>query len=402
MRRLWALIRVEFLMEFGTPMTLVFFLGLPLLFTFAVGTGLQGMMAGTASPEELRIPIDVRLDDNGPLVDALLDTLAEVNLLPTFVDTLRDDAYGLVIPADFSERLLSGDTASLVLHTVPNSSAAPAVEQAVRAAQGRVGGAVLVARTGVAQAQAAGMLASADEESAVFGQVLAETLAATAHPPALVGVRWPADTAIVESRNMTTSIEQASAGQLVTWVQITLLGAAEVLVNDRLSGTLRRMLAVPAPRFVILAGKLLARLSLGLLQMTLLLVVGALVFGVSWGHNPLAVALVSFSFALATASLGILLATFIKTRGQASSVVVGMSMALAALGGAWFPLEVTPPLFRQIVQVLPSTWAMRAYTDLLVRRADVIAVLPYLAILGGFAILFMAVATLRFSRYQDS
>ena len=401
MRRLWALIRVEFLREFGAPMTLVFFLGLPLLFTFAVGTGLQGMMGGAGAPEELRIPIDVRLNDDGPLVNALLDTFVEVNLHPTFVDTLREDAYGLVVPSDFSERLLAGGTASLVLHTVPNSSAAPAVEQAVRAAQGRVGAAVLVARTGVAQARLAGILSTSDEERAFFGRVLEETLAATAHPPALVGVRWPADTAVVESRDMATSIEQASAGQLVTWVQITLLGAAEVLVNDRLSGTLRRILALPASRFLILTGKLLARLCLGLLQMTLLLAAGALLFGVNWGHDPVAVALVSFYFALATASLGILIATFIKTRGQASSVVVGMSMALAALGGAWFPLEVTPPLFRQLVQVLPSTWAMRAYTDLLVRRADVIAVLPYLVVLCGFAILFMAIAALRFSRYQE-
>jgi ABC-2 type transport system permease protein len=77
-------------------------------------------------------------------------------------------------------------------------------------------------------------------------------------------------------------------------------------------------------------------------------------------------------------------------------------MALAALGGAWFPLEVAPPLFRRLVQVLPSTWAMRAYTDLLVRKANVLGVLPYLGILCGFAVVFMGVAGLRFSRYQEN
>jgi ABC-2 type transport system permease protein len=401
MSRLWALIRAEFLNEFGSPVSLVFFLALPLLFTLAVGTGLRGMYANEGPPEEVRIPISVRLEDEGPLVTALLDTFAGVNLAPSVVEALPEDGFGLVVPPDFSEVLLGGGTARLTLHTLPNSSAGPVVAQAVRAAQSRVAGAVLVARAGVTQAQAAGLVSTSAEEHAFFEQVLEETLAATANPPAIAGVSWPTGTEIIETRDMTTSVEQASAGQLVTWVQITLLGAAEVLVSERLGGTLRRLLVTPASRSLILGGKLLARLLLGLLQMALLLIAGALFFGVNWGRDPAAVALVSLAFALATVSLGMLLATFVKTRGQAGSIVVGMSMALAALGGAWFPLEVTPPLYRQIAQVLPSTWAMRAYTDLLARRATIIDVLPYVGILFGFAVLFMGAAALRFSRYSE-
>jgi len=123
-------------------------------------------------------------------------------------------------------------------------------------------------------------------------------------------------------------------------------------------------------------------------------------FGVNWGRDPLAVALVSFAFALAMVSLGILLATVVKTRGQANSVVVGLSMGMAALGGAWYPMEITPPLYRQVVQILPSTWAMRAYTDLLARGADVERVLPYVGVLLGFALVFALVGTLRFQHYE--
>ena len=74
--------------------------------------------------------------------------------------------------------------------------------------------------------------------------------------------------------------------------------------------------------------------------------------------------------------------------------------SMAALGGAWYPLEVTPPLYRQIVQVLPTTWAMRAYTDLLARGADVAGILPEACVLCGFAFLFVAIGMLRFRRYQ--
>ncbi len=401
LRKLFAMVRTEFLNEFSSPISLVFFLLLPLLFTAAVGSGLRGMYASDAPPEEVRIPINVVLRDQGPLVDTLLEVMTAANLEPQHVEELPEDQFGLEVPADFSTLLLNDGTASLVLHTLSSSSASPAVEQAVMAARGRVGGAALVARAGLAQAREAGIVTTPGEEQAFFGDVLRETLAATEQPPAVPEVRWPEGVAVTETRAMATSVEQASAGQIVTWVQITLLGAAEVLVSERLGGTLRRLLVMPVDRTAVLGGKLLARLVLGLVQMSLLLVVGGLLFGVGWGRHPLGVAIVSVAFALATVSLGILLSTLVQTQGQASSVVIGLSMALAALGGAWFPLEVTPQLYRQVVQILPSTWAMRAYTDLLARNASVVQILPHTGILLGFAALFTCLGTLRFRRYQQ-
>lgn len=401
-QRLRTLIRNEFRMEFTTPIALVFFLVLPLLFTAAVGAGLGGMMPGDEeTPQELRIPLYVRAADQGPLVEAFLAALSEANLEPERVEALPEEGYGLEIPAYFTAALLNGDTVTLTLHTRPDDSTSLAVEQAVRAAQGRVGGAALVAQQGLEQARAAGVVNTPEAETAFFRQVLEDTLAAVQQPPAVATVRWPAGVTLADDANvMASSAEQASAGQLVTWVQITLLGAAEVLVNERLGGTLRRMLVTPTSRGVVLMGKLLGRLLLGLLQMAILLVGGAVLFGVNWGRNPLAVALVSSAFALATVSLGILLATVVKTRGQANSVVVGLSMGMAALGGAWYPMEITPPLYQQVVQILPSTWAMRAYTDLLARGADVGRVLPYVGILLGFALVFALVGTLRFQHYE--
>lgn len=401
MRKLWAMIRTEFMNEFSSPISVIFFLVLPLLFTAAVSAGLQGMYRDDAPPQEVRTPIYVKLDDTGPLVDALLDALVKANLDPEVVETVPENSFALEVPPDFSELLQSDATASLVLHVRPDSSASPAVEQAVMAARGRVGGAALVARAGVEQARANGIVETDDEAERWFRDVLAETLAATQTPPAVVDVSWPEGVAFTETRDMATSAEQASAGQMVSWVQITLLGAAEVLVAERLGGTLRRMLVAPTSRSLVLGGKLVARLAMGLLQMALLLVGGALLFGVGWDRHPWAVVLVSFTFGLAVVSLGILVATFVRTQGQASSVVVAMAMAMAALGGAWFPLEITPHLYRQVAQILPSTWAMRAYTDVLARGSNLVDILPYAGILTGFAIAFSVAAAWRFRHYQE-
>jgi ABC-2 type transport system permease protein len=403
MYRLWGIIRTEFLRRFDGPTAWVFFLLLPFLFTAAVGAGLRGMMndAPDAPPEEVRITLAVVRRDEGPLVDALFAALEGVNFDLEMVDTFPDDVFGLIVPAEFSERLLAGEEVTLTLHVRTDSSNAPAMEQAVQAAIGRVGGAALVAQTGVGQARDAGLVA-ADEEAALFADLLLETLTAVETPSAVANVVWPEGVTLqTDTRDMVNSTEHASAGQIVTWVQITLLSAAEVLVDERLRGTLKRMLVMPTSRALILSGKVLATVLAGLLQIAIRLIGGAVVFNVGWDKAPLAVTAVSVAFALAVAGMGLLLATFVKTGGQASSAVVGLSMTTAALGGAWFPLEVTPPLFRQIVQILPSTWAMRAYTNILARGATLGDVLPSVGVLLGFAVVFIVIGVLRFNRMSD-
>ncbi len=401
-RRLIAIIRVDFFLEFAYPLSLLFFIVLPLVFTAAVGAGLGGLGGDAATPEEYRTRIYIIDHDQGPLVDNLVDALKAANLDPVMVEHMPEDSFGLEIPAGFSQNLLSSGTASVRLHTLPTVTASQAVEQYVQGAISRLGGAALVAEMGLVQAREAGIVTDEAEAQAFFNEILSDTLAASQDPAVVSVVQWAGKgEADPSPRDTPTSAEQASAGQIVTWVQITLLGAAEVLVSERLGGTMRRLLVTPARRATILGGKLLARLILGLVQMGILFIGGALLFGVAWGQDPLALLVVSLAFALAMIGLGMFLATLVKTSGQANSVVIGLAMGLAALGGAWYPLEITPPLYQQVVQVLPSTWAMRAYTDLLVRQASLMEVLPAVGVLLLFAVVFIVLGVLRFRRYEQ-
>ena len=383
--KLWALIRNEFLREFSSGVSIVYFLVLPLLFIVAVGAGLSPMMDSSGRPDEIHRPIEVLRQDDGALARAFVDALREVNLQPREVLTLTEEEFGLMIPADFSARLLAGQPATVTLHEAPMDSAAPVVEEAVNAARGRVGGAVLTAQLGVAQVAA--MLPAQTQKTAFFASVLTETLAAAAHPLAVIQVHWAK---AATSANPISGAGQAAAGQMVTWVQITLLGIAEVLVDERARGTLRRMLITPTRWVTLLGGKLLAHLLLGLTQIALLIVGGELLFHVGWGQSSAATALVSVAFALATVSLGVWLATLVKTRKQASSITMGLSLTMAALGGAWWPLEITPPAYRNIAHLLPTTWAMQAYDKILTQGAAVSDVWLESLVLLGFAAVFVA------------
>ncbi len=387
MRRILTLIRSEFQLAFSSPAAWIFYLALPLLFTFAIGAGLKGLMSpGTApTPRPTVYVTHLPRNEIGLTLRNLLQEQADLQE----VDSLPRGAFGLDVPPDLMERLASGAQVTVTLVLDPQSSLTMAVEQAVQVALGRIGGAALVAQLGQAQLQA--MAPSPELEQAFFTRVLTRTLAAVEPAPVVIRLTGP-EGSLPQVSAGPNSAQQASAGQLITWTLLSLLGAAEVFVSERLRGTWQRLLLMPTNRLTLLSGKLLGRWLLGLVQIALLMIFGEALSHVGWSRSPLAALLVSLSFALAGVSLGMLLATLLRTRAQASGLVIGLSMALAALGGAWFPLEITPPLFQRLALLFPTTWAMQAYTAILTRGASVSQVLPAIGALLGFSLLYFSLA----------
>ncbi len=393
MKKIIALIRNEFLRAFDSPTAYLFFFALPLLFAAAIGAGL-GPMMDSDEPEVVRPVVEVLAPQGDRLAEHFIAAMAEAGVEPKEVITPTAQGFLVEIPADFTARLAAGESVSVTLRLPPMERETQVVEQAVQAACGRVGGAVLVVRMGMQMAQDE---ASAQEQEALFPRLLDAVLEATEHPSAVVEVEW----ARAEEGSLPSGAAQASAGQVVTWVQITLLSVASVFVEERVGGTLRRLLITPTRWATLLGGKLLAHLLLGLLQMGVLIAGGELLFHVGWMVSPAAVVAVSVAFALAVVSLGLLLATLVRTRGQAGSLTMGLALSMAALGGAWWPLEITPPLYRQFAHAFPSAWAMDAYTAILAEGASLAEVMPQIGALLGFALLFATVGVALSGRLRN-
>jgi ABC-2 type transport system permease protein len=268
-----------------------------------------------------------------------------------------------------------------------------AVDQALLAsAIGPVSNAIGAARLSLAEAERIHPFANDTARRTFFDEAFTLALEALRNPP----VRVETTGSEKVNAQIAQGFEQTSPGQLVTWVLITLVGAAEVVVNERLGGTLRRLLTTPTSQATILAGKIAGRLTLGILQMALLIGFGALALGVNWGRSLPALVLVVLAFALSAVAFGVLLGTLAKTRSQASGLTILFSMLPAALGGAWWPIEVTPKVYQAVVQALPTTWAMKGFSDVIIRGEGIGGVLPETAILLGFALLFFALGIRRF------
>jgi ABC-2 type transport system permease protein len=397
MRPILAIAWKDALVRFSSRSELLFFIALPLVFTFIIGGGFSG---GTNTDARVRLLV---VDEaRTPTSQQLIATLGKSATVR--VDTLTRKAADaeiaagqapalLTIPAGFDPRSPDG-AAELDLRTQPNDLGAPVAERAVQAAADAIGTVVTAARQSVTQAEQIKPFASVADRQAYFDGALAEAQRLVDSAPARLEVTYPASMPYHYS-----PAAQGSAGQLITWAFIPLLGISALFAYERQRGTLRRLLTTPVTKAQLLLGTLGGQLVTALVQMALLVGFGVLVMKVNWGHDLLGLALMLTATGLAGAAMGTLLGTFVRSEAQASGLSIMLGMVMALLGGCWYPLEFFPEGVRTAVQVLPTTWAMRGLTDLVARGKGLEAVLPAAGILLAFSAVFFALGVARF-RYE--
>jgi ABC-2 type transport system permease protein len=394
MRKILALAWNDIQLEFSERSTLIFFLILPLVFTAIIGVALQNTY--TDGSDDARLPLIVVNEDQGAYAAELIvlldgsDTVRVVEANAQAAEDMVNDDFPaiLTIPARFSQKIFTGELAQLELYKSPDSNAPIGIEQAIKTAVTRLSTALNIAEQSTAEAEKIQPFTSAVEKQAYFKESLAAAREALTNPPTRSKMIRSEN---VNTQQIATGFEQSSPGQLVTWVMITLLGGAEVFVNERLNGTLRRLLTTPTTRGIIITGKITGRFLLGVIQMILLVGFGAVALGVNWGKSPAALVIMLLSFGLAGTALGVMLGAFARTRKQASGLTTLFSMLMAALGGAWWPLEVTPPAYQAAVKFIPTSWAMTGFTDVILRGQGMSGILLEAGVLLGFAVLFFAI-----------
>lgn len=173
------------------------------------------------------------------------------------------------------------------------------------------------------------------------------------------------------------------------------------LLEERKLGTFRRLLSAPVSRGALLLGKLLPFFAVNLAQVVTMFAFGALVMPLLGApalqlRNPFALLAVTVAASLAATSLGLLIASLARTTEQVGSVGSLLVVTMAALGGVMVPRFAMPGWMQTVGLATPHAWALTAYQDVLVRGAGLVAVLPAMAALLGFAGVFFAVAAVRF------
>ncbi|MEZ6032088.1 MAG: ABC transporter permease [Planctomycetaceae bacterium] len=139
-------------------------------------------------------------------------------------------------------------------------------------------------------------------------------------------------------------------------------------LGERDTGTLRRLRISPIAPVAILMGKTLPFFVLSLVQTTILMVSGRLLFGMSWGPQPLLLIPIMLCTSAAATALGLMFATLAKTESQVSSFGNLILLSSAGISGCLVPRAWMPPLSQKISLFTPHAWALDAYSELLTKE----------------------------------
>jgi len=151
------------------------------------------------------------------------------------------------------------------------------------------------------------------------------------------------------------------------------------LMVERRQSILRRLASAPIGRGSVVIGKWGARMALGLVQIFFAMLTGTLLFKVQWGSHLGAVVLVLACYAAMIAVFGMLVGNFARIEGQVIGLGVVVSNVLAAFGGCWWPIEITPPWAQKLAMLFPTGWAMDALHKLMSFGDAPAAVVPHIA-----------------------
>jgi ABC-2 type transport system permease protein len=397
MKKILAITRKDTLVRFDGFSRWLFFLILPIVFTLVLA-------GGTGGSSDSRVRLVVVDQANSPLSADLVTALQNSQAVRPDGITLaqaeaqfsqRSASAVLIIPAEFDLAHLEQGRIQLELRQQPNNMNAMIAQRAVMSVISRVSSAADIANASVAKAEQIQPFASAADQQAYFNEGLKQAQS----------LLFAAPSRITESKGSTKDTidynpgANSSAGQLITWVFIPLLGISQLFAVERQKGTLRRLLTTPTRKSTYLLGTIFGQVLTALVQMLLLITFGIFVMKLNWGSQPLALVVMMVSAALAAAALGTTLGTFVKTDSQASGLSIMTGMVMALLGGCWYPLELFPQAVQTVVKVLPTTWAMRGLLDIVLRGQGLTAILPVAGILLGFAALFFTIGVARF-RYE--
>lgn len=300
----------------------------------------------------------------------------------------------VIIPADFSEKFsdLAGQ-ATIELYKDPTLSLGPAIVESILAEY-------LDGMSGAKIAVNVVLKQTGSSDPALIGSVLQQYVAASpAGDPsaALLEVRSPSSVK-APSNPIGAIISLIMAGMTVFYAFFTGASSAQSILHEEEEGTLPRLFTTPTAQSTILGGKFLAVFLTVIVQMTVMIILGRLIFAIAWG-DALPVALVMLGSVLAASAFGVFLISLLKNAKQAAVVFGGVVTATGMLGMAkvFTGSATSSGALDTISLFVPQGWAVRGLMQTM-NGAPMDEVVPTVAVLCVIAAVMFAIGVLRFQK----
>ncbi len=360
----WAMLRKEFIQMRRDRMSLAMMIGIPTI---------QLALFGYAIQTEVRhLPTVVLDQSNSPesrrLVQAMLNT-GNFDLAGTVAD--REELAkaigrgaaraGIVIPPDFQRDLKRGHTA---------------MAQVVIDAADPLASSAAISGAGLAGAQRSQALAAARGVTAAI-----EVRVRPWYNPALRSAVY---------------IVPGIIGVLLSMTMIVIASIA--IVRERERGTLEQLVVTPIGKTSLMLGKIIPFLLVGYVQITVILLLGRLLFDVPVRGNVATLYAVALPFIVASLAIGLFVSTLVRTQAQAMQLGFLFMLPNILLSGFMFPREAMPEPAQWIGAALPLTYFLRVLRGVLLRGTGWEAFWKEALMLVGFSIVLIGLSVQRFHK----
>lgn len=188
-------------------------------------------------------------------------------------------------------------------------------------------------------------------------------------------------------------------GVILTMTMIMFTAVA--IVRERERGNLELLITTPVKTPELMLAKITPYVLIGLIQVSLVLLLGHVLFDVPMRGTLLDTYIVTFVFIVTNLSLGLMISTLVTTQFQAMQLAFFILLPSILLSGFIFPFAGMPRAAQVIAEALPLTHFIRLIRGVILRGANLQELANELVILCGFVIVFMSMAIMRFSKRLD-
>jgi ABC-2 type transport system permease protein len=378
--------------------TFMFLLLMPILFTFLFGYAFGGMGGGDS---DSRLPVGYISQDDNWITDELHNLLTQSEVIRLDENVFRSTAdleklvadgelaAAIIVPDGYGRAVLKDRTARLTVIADTGSQAWVTVEADLLTIAGRLHDAV----------RTASIIDRIDSERMPFKYAFEQTLSAWDEPP--IAIKETKSAAIEKADSNSSAMAHTAPGMMLQFAIAGLLTAAQIIVTERRTRTLQRLLTTATRRIHIVFGHFLAIFLLIFTQFTILITFGQLALKVDYMRVPQATLLVAFCAALCISALGLLIGILAKTEEQAIAFSLIPMFIFSGLGGAWVPLEFTGETFQAIGHLSPVAWGMDGFENIVARGLGFESVLLPAMALAGYAVFFFLLAVWRLNAAEE-
>lgn len=184
---------------------------------------------------------------------------------------------------------------------------------------------------------------------------------------------------------------------LMTIVNLT----AFAIVREREIGTLEQIMVTPIRPLEFILGKTAAFFLVGLVEVALVAVAGALWFQVPFRGDPLVVLLGTCLFLISTLAVGLLISTMCRTQQQAFASGFFFLTPAFTLSGFAFPISSMPTVMQWITYVDPLRYYLVVLRGTFLKGTGLAILWPQMAAMAALGLVLMALSILRFRKSLD-